>query len=177
MLEVELKARIDDPGAVRERLYDMQAVYECAVTERDLYFNSPSRDFGETDEALRLREAGGHYTLTYKGSRKTGHLLKAREEIICGVESAQTMEKILIALGFKPVAEVRKRREYYHVRGATVTLDSVEGLGDFIEIELESPAEVPASHLLELAASLGVTGKPIQDSYLELLEKSRKKEL
>ncbi|HRS92345.1 MAG TPA: class IV adenylate cyclase [Methanolinea sp.] len=175
MLEVELKARVDDLGAVRERLHTMRAVFECAVTERDLYLNSPARDFAKTDEALRLREAGGHYTLTYKGSRKTGHPLKAREEIICGIESGETMEKILVALGFRPVAEVRKRREYYHVRDATVTLDSVEGLGEFVEIELDSHAGVPASYLIDLAASLGVTGKPIQDSYLELLEKSRKK--
>ncbi len=174
MLEIELKARVDDIGAVRERLHGMHAVFESAVMERDLYLNSPSRDFGETDEALRLREAGGKYTLTYKGSRKPGSFLKAREEIICGVESGETMTKILIALGFRPVAEVRKWREYYRVRDATVTLDRVEGLGEFVEIELDPSAEAPSSYLVELAGALGVTGEPIQDSYLELLEKRKR---
>jgi adenylate cyclase class 2 len=173
MLEIELKARVNDIGAVRERLHGMHAVFEGAVMERDMYLNSPSRDFGETDEALRLRDAGGKHTLTYKGSRKSGSLFKAREEIICGVESSETMAKILLALDFQPVAEVCKWREYYRVWGAIVTLDKVEDLGEFVEIELDPLAGEPSSYLAELAEALGVTGDPIQDSYLELLEKKK----
>lgn len=169
MLEVELKARVRDLDAVRERLRSMHAVFESAGLERDVYFNAPSRDFGKTDEALRLREAGGRYTLTYKGSRSRDHPVKAREEIICGVESGEAMGKILEVLGFSAVAEVRKWREYYRLGKTIVTLDRVENLGEFIEIEMDPFADMPSSHLIDLAAALGVTEKPLQNSYLELL--------
>lgn len=173
MLEVELKVRVDDLDAVREKLRGANAVFENALVERDLYLNSPTHDFGKTDEALRLREAGGKYALTYKGSRKQGHALKAREEITCGVESCEAMMQILLALGFRPVAVVKKKREYYRLGNATVTLDTVEDLGKFVEIELDPSARDDPSLILGIAESLGITGESITDSYLELLEKKR----
>ncbi|MCQ8893871.1 MAG: class IV adenylate cyclase [Methanolinea sp.] len=170
MLEVELKARVADLSRVRQKLTSLHAEFEGRVLERDLYLDSPSRDFRVTDEALRLREADGRFTLTYKGQRRGDFALKAREELSCGLESGETMRKILLALGFSPVAEVVKSREYFRLPEATVTLDQVEGLGDFVEIEMRDPARTSPEDLIGLARDLGVTGEPIHESYLELLE-------
>lgn len=171
MLEIELKARVDNLGLVREQLHNLRAEQEARVMEHDLYMNAPHRDFGITDEALRIRHVGERYTLTYKGPKKQGFDLKAREELNCAVESGEVMTRIFLSLGFRRVAEVKKWREYYHFRDATVCLDEVEGLGDFVEIELNNPGDVerPAEYVVALGKEIGVTGKPILSSYLELL--------
>ncbi|MCU0633012.1 MAG: class IV adenylate cyclase [Methanolinea sp.] len=171
MLEIELKARVGDLPAVRERLLLLHAEPEGRVMERDLYLNAPHRDFGKTDEALRIRHAGGRCTVTYKGQKKRDFHLKAREELNCGVESGDVMTRIFLSLGFVEVAEVRKWREYFRFRDATVCLDEVEGLGEFVEIELNHPeaVEKPAAYVAALGKEIGVTGEPILSSYLELL--------
>lgn len=171
MLEIELKASVENLTDIRERLRILQAEPEGGVLERDFYFNAPHRDFGETDEALRIRYAGGRCTVTYKGPKKQDFHLKAREELNCRVESGEVMHRIFTSLGFCLVAEVRKWREYYQFRGATVCLDQVEGLGEFVEIELNDPGafENPGGYVATLAEEIGVTGRPILSSYLELL--------
>lgn len=171
MLEVEIKARVPDLVQVRERILLGHAGTPVRVHERDIYYNAPHRDFGTTDEALRLRYAGGTCTLTYKGKKMKEYRLKAREELNCGVESGEMMETILQRLGFVRVAEVEKWREYYSFRGATVSLDEVKGLGSFVEIEAPgSPVQNnPEEFVREIAKELGVVGEPILSSYLELL--------
>ena len=171
MLEVEIKARVPDLVPIRERILLSHAGIPVRVHERDTYYNAPHRDFGTTDEALRLRYADGTCTLTYKGKKIKGYRLKAREELNCGVESGEMMEMILKRLGFTLVADVEKWREYYSYRGATVSLDEVKGLGSFVEIEAPgSPGqENPEEFVREIAKELGVESEPILASYLELL--------
>ena len=53
--EVELKFRLDDPAALAARLDELGAQRGGTVEQRDRYFNHPSRDFAQTDEALRIR--------------------------------------------------------------------------------------------------------------------------
>ncbi|MDD1705736.1 MAG: class IV adenylate cyclase [Methanoregulaceae archaeon] len=171
MLEIEIKARVPDLDLIRERILLSHAGTPVRVHEKDIYYNAPHRDFGTTDEALRLRYAGGTCILTYKGKKMQEYRLKAREELNCGVESGEMMELILRRLGFLRVAEVEKWREYYSYRGATVSLDEVKGLGSFVEIEAPgSPAaENPEEFVRAIAKELGVEGEPILASYLELL--------
>jgi adenylate cyclase class 2 len=176
MLEIELKARVNDLAEVRKKLFSLHAEREGRVLERDLYLNAPHRDFGVTDEALRIRHAGEKCTVTYKGQKKPGFHLKARDEFNCGVESGDVMARIFLSLGFTRVAEVTKWREYYRFRDATVCLDEVERLGEFVEIELKDPGgvEFPAEHVVALGKEIGVTGEPILLSYLELLLEKEK---
>lgn len=172
MLEVEIKARVPDLGAIRERLIAHAGGSPAPrVHERDIYYAAPHRDFGETDEALRLRFSKETWTLTYKGEKLKSYRAKAREELNCRVESGALMEEILLRLGFSKVAEVEKWREYYLFRGATVSLDEVKGLGTFVEIEAPGlPAgQDPEGYVREIAGEIGVTGEPILSSYLELL--------
>ena len=53
----------------------------------------------------------------------------------------------------------------------TVTLDDVEGLGRFIEIEIltEDDTKDAAERIGAVAKGLGVDGPPIYTSYLEML--------
>ena len=80
--------------------------------------------------------------------------------------------ELLERLGFRRVAVVKKVREVYRVGPFEVTLDSVEGLGDFVEIELKEGAsslEEAEEKVLALARELGIEEEPIKQSYLELI--------
>jgi adenylate cyclase class 2 len=171
MLEVEIKTRVEDLGAIRERLLLNHASPSLRIYEHDIYYNAPDRDFGKTDEALRLRYTEDGCLLTYKGPKIKEYRLKAREELNTGVESGNVMGAILERLGFTAVAEVEKWREYYEYRGTLVSLDEVKGLGTFVEIEARTgpTGENPQEVVMEIAKEIGVEGEPILASYLELL--------
>ena len=175
MLEVEAKFAVRDLDAIRSRLESMGARKGRRQQEQDVYYNAPHRDFGETDEALRLRYHNGAVTLTYKGPKRGEYRYKARTELNCGIEAGSVMEGILEALGFVRVAEVKKVREYFHYQGALISLDRVEGLGTFVEIEVVGSEGDggPSAKIAALAEELGVDGPPILESYLELLLSTR----
>jgi adenylate cyclase class 2 len=187
MYEVELKVRADH-GAVRDRLDALGATRVGRVRQVDTYYDAPHRDFAETDEALRVREetavAGGsgerrdrddgtETRLTYKGPLVERES-KTREEAETAVADADAMRAVLDGLGFEPAATVEKERERYRAEGYTVTLDAVDGLGEFVEVETEVPGEAGVEAARESATALlerlGLDPKAgIRTSYLGLL--------
>jgi len=175
MYEVELKIRANH-DTVRERLDTLGAERLGAVTQVDTYYDAPHRDFAETDEALRIRreESDGESAtrVTYKGPLVEA-ASKTRQEVETGVADADRFDDILDALGFSPAAVVEKERERYAFDGYTVTLDTVAGLGEFVEIEREAPEsavestrEGAVSHLRDLGLD---PDDQLRTSYLGLL--------
>ena len=57
MIEFELKVKVSALGPIRDRLVALKATVDGVRHEHDIYYNSPVRDFGTTDEALRVRYA------------------------------------------------------------------------------------------------------------------------
>jgi adenylate cyclase class 2 len=171
MLEFELKVRISSLDPVRKQLIGHKARFCGRVHERDMYYNAPHRDFGVTDEAIRVRYTNDHAVVTYKGAKIKASGLKAREELNMVVDSGAVFEQILDRLGFTRTAEVNKWRENYRLFEAAVTLDEVENLGTFVEIEIlaEDENSNPAARIEEIAQEIGVYGEPILASYLEML--------
>ena len=140
MYEVEVKVPAA-LAAVRERLETLGATRRGSVVQADTYYNAPHRDFAETDEALRIRSErpadGPEEThVTYKGSL-VDEETKTREEFETGIDDAETTDAILTSLGFEPTATVRKDRERFSLDGYTITLDSVDGIGEYVEVETE----------------------------------------
>ena len=167
MLEIEIKSRCDDLSAVRERLEAMGAHGLHTVQQSDLYLKHPCRDFSITDEALRIRNEGDFSVMHYKGPR-ISKLSKTREEISMPIEHPERMVEILERLGFREGFVVKKSRTSYMVDECEVSLDSVEGLGDFVEVEYAGNGSDGEMVVNSLADSLGVHGREMR-SYLELL--------
>ncbi|WP_123621378.1 class IV adenylate cyclase [Halorubrum sp. CSM-61] len=193
MYEVEIKVPAD-VDAVRERLREAGAERVDARRQRDAYYDAPHRDFAETDEALRVRREsplpdgiGGEAEsapagadpapettkLTYKGPL-LDEGSKTRAEHETEVDDGEAMAGALSGLGFEPAAVVEKRREFWSFAGFTVTLDRVEGVGEFVEIEREVDDEgaIEATRDEALAAldRLGLDGdSQVRTSYLGLL--------
>jgi len=171
MMEYEVKIRVGDLQPLRARLAALGNRPATRLTERDLYLNSPNRDFSRTDEALRIRSTEGAASLTYKGPKIGLAGVKAREEIIVSVDPKEAMEEILFRLGFTRTAVVEKTRETYRVEGTFVALDEVKGLGSFVEIEAPSGlGEGEAIALISrVRGDLEVRGEETPLSYLEMI--------
>jgi adenylate cyclase class 2 len=167
MLEIEIKTRSKNNSQVEKVLLDRGATPMGEQDQVDEYFNHPCRDFAETDEALRLRK-DSKGKITYKGP-KIDRFTKTREEIEMEIDDLDKMAAILVHLGFRSVARVKKKRKEYVLDGVTVSLDSVEGLGDFVELEVQGndPAE-GRSRVERLRDQLGLAGSE-RRSYLEML--------
>lgn len=171
MFEVETKIRIPDLPEIRSRLVRIHAGSPSVSDQRDVYYNHPMRDFGRTDEALRIRYEGDRCTLTYKGPKLATKGAKTREEFNLTVESGENLEEILRRLGFVRSAEVRKHREEFDLGSASVALDEVNGLGSFVEIEVmaHDAGEGAEKEIEQIKGELGIEGPHIPQSYLELL--------
>lgn len=174
MLEVEAKVALDGPEALRATLHRLGAAASAAVVEVDVFFAHPQRDLAANDEALRLRslaarqEAGpAAFELTHKGPRQPG-AYKAREERT--VRLADDPTALLGALGFRPTLRLRKTRERHRLGTLEVTLDHVEGLGWFAEVEALGPDARAAEAAVQAALrELGLQGRPrVTGSYVEL---------
>lgn len=181
-MEVELKFPVEDIAITAAQLSALGAEVTPAQEERDLYYAHPVRNFAQTDEALRIRQKGGQCFLTYKGPKIDPHT-KTRQEIDlqlpAGPETFAAWDELLQALGFRPVAEVRKQRRKaflsWQGRRVEISLDEVAELGFFVELELMSdPAGLDSarSALLALAEQLGLRQSE-RRSYLELLLEKR----
>lgn len=175
MLEVELKVKVPSLEPIRKFLGEKGAENLGRIHEHDIYYNAPHRDFGVTDEAVRVRYTNDHALVTYKGAKIKKFGLKAREELNTAVESGEVFEKMLDRLGFTKTTEVDKWRENYRFSGAAICLDEVNELGTFVEIEIMTSDENShaEAEIKRIAKEIGVTGEPILASYLELLLSKR----
>ncbi|MBU1130950.1 class IV adenylate cyclase [Patescibacteria group bacterium] len=139
--EVEIKLRINDDEVenIIKILYDYGAVFKEEICEHDIYFTAPHRDFIATKECLRIRERNGQLELTYKGPSTDEMLTKEqywKSEIDILINtSIDKMEYLLELLDFKKVADFRKIRKKFLFDKKTITLDKIENLGYFLEIE------------------------------------------
>jgi adenylate cyclase class 2 len=178
MLEVEVKYRNADRAAVVATLLDWGATFAQDRADADLYFQAPDRDLKATDEAFRLRRIGPTNYLTYKGPKRDADT-KTRTEIEVplgdGDQAAADAERLLVALGYKPVITVRKKRRVYKFARdgfeMEACFDTVEGVGEFVELEIlaeEAQYEAAKAVLLAAAAELGLTEME-RRSYLGLV--------
>ena len=167
-LEVEIKAYCDNIDEIRQGITSLGGESLGPRDETDIYYNHPERDFAETDEALRIRKVDKKYILTYKGP-KIGTRSKTRVEKEVALDSFDTMNDILVCLGFIETGRVSKRRERFKLDEVEICIDSVQGLGDFVELEkISSEREKTEDNLFALAAKLGLS-RFERKSYLELV--------
>ncbi len=175
MIEVESKYWSPGNSTVIVALNKLNAKKLYELTMEDVYFSNPARDFGKTDEAVRLRKTEDGTELTYKGPRMKAGSAKAREEITVKVADALSIQRILERLGFKEAYVVTKRRTAYQLDKLKVEVDSVDGLGDFIELEVLTESPERATALLETARSELGLSRLEPKTYLELLIERKEK--
>lgn len=161
-VEVEAKVALPQgPAALREALRRLGARAGPAAVEEDAFFAHPARDLAAADEALRLRRTAEGFELTHKGPRAEGPMKSRRETT---VRTTDDPTALLQALGFRRSLRLRKRRERHRLGALEVTLDEVDGLGWFAEVEGPDAAAVEDG-----LRRLGLERLPrLRESYVEL---------
>lgn len=176
--EVELKFPVGTVDSVLRWLRDRGVDADEVLEQSDVYFNHPSRNFAETDEAFRIRSVNGRHRVTYKGPL-VDEVTKTRKEIELPFgevpEDGDRFAEVLALLGFRPNRPVRKTRTPFHLswdeRPVEICVDEVDGLGTFIELETaadEADLDDARNSLLRLADELGLENSE-RRSYLVLL--------
>ncbi len=178
MIEVEVKAKIENFDDMKKKLENLGAIKSKKEFQEDIYFNSPIVDFANTDEALRIRTTKENEKtnifITYKGP-KIDSKSKTRKEIEIAIEDSEKCSDIFQNLGFTKVRAVRKNRQYYTYKNFEISLDDVEGLNPYMEIEISledgNDYSEAQEKIFELFSKLGIEDGFERTSYLELLEK------
>lgn len=177
--EIEIKLPIADKGGVHAKLLQLGFQEEDRIRECDMYYNSAYHDVKKLGEALRIRKSTNLLTgmmktqINFKG-KKIDKVSMSRQEYETVVEDAESMEQILKSLDFLPVAGVEKTRIYLQREEITACLDQVDGLGDFLELEViaheETLRESYLGNMEQLLTALGLSMKDtVRTSYLGML--------
>lgn len=173
MIEVEVKAEINSFNEMETKLEKLGAKKSKKEIQEDIYFASPIVDFAETDEALRIRSTNNNTFITYKGP-KLNDKAKTRKEVEMTIESAKKAKDIFEEIGFREVRSVKKNRQYYTYKNFEISLDDVEGLRPYMEIEIaledNNNYSDAQDEIFKLFEKLGITDGFERTSYLELLE-------
>ncbi|BCS91985.1 hypothetical protein L3N51_00131 [Metallosphaera sp. J1] len=169
VIEREIKVKLSlDPQFLIDRLLQEGYEYVGKEIQEDIYLNGDSRDFRKTDEALRIRLVNDKIELTYKGP-KMGSKSKSREEITVSLDDKESMIRILEKLGYRVAQSVRKTRHVLRKGEFNICVDTVEGLGNFLEIEgIDVKEERLLDFFKEFRSKFGINGEIITKSYLEL---------
>ncbi|HEV2445898.1 MAG TPA: class IV adenylate cyclase [Candidatus Sulfopaludibacter sp.] len=134
--ETEIKLAVANAGAARRALRAAGFhVSRRRVLEANTIFDTPKLALRRSRTLLRLREAGGVATLTYKGAPLPARH-KVREELESELTDPGNMRTILERLGYRVMWCYEKyRTEYRLERGAGMAMLDETPIGVYLELE------------------------------------------
>ena len=166
--EIEAKLKVDSLLEIEKRLERLNAEFVEEQYQSDTHFDDTDGTLLNADSCLRLRCQKANdttkYFITFKGAKEQSDY-KKRVEIETAVTDGESMEKLLIALGYKKKMLIEKTRRLYKYGGCEVALDYLKLLGEFVEIE--GPGE---KEINEVQKSLGLENvSHVPKSYAALI--------
>ena len=125
----------------------------------DIYFTPKHKNFLDKEyvtEWLRLRKTENNNTINYKRWLPEDEIVKTHcDEYEITINDIHAMELMLNSLEFREIIRVDKTRESWTIQEVEVSIDSVVGLGCFIELEaIEKVEEESISKILAQFDSL-----------------------
>lgn len=166
---IEIKARIDSVDALLPRARAIADDGPTEIVQDDTFFPCPNgrlklRAFSETAGEL----------IFYQRPDRAGP--KESFYVISRTPSPNTLREVL-SLAYGASGRIRKHRTLFMVGRTRVHLDRVEGLGEFLELEVvlseneTTESGVKVAH--ELLAKLGISTKQlIVGAYIDLLRQT-----
>jgi homotetrameric cytidine deaminase len=163
---VELKATDPDPERSLAVCLELGASDEGTLVQRDTYFRVP-------EGRLKLREEapGGAVLIQYfRADRPEAR--ESRYRVVPVDEAEATRHALADALG--TLAVVDKERHLFLWEGVRIHLDTVHGLGSFVELEGVAPEDSDLSgehdRVAQLSEALGIDeARILSDSYSDLI--------
>ena len=166
---IEIKARLDSIDAIEPKAAALAGSGPTAIAQDDTFFRC-----GTGRLKLRAFSAEKGELIYYR--RANEHGPKESFYVISPTESTDTLRECL-SLAHGQVGRVIKQRTLYLVGRTRVHLDRVQGLGDFLELEVVladgEPTEAGMQEARALMTQLGVDPAQLIDTaYVDLLTKT-----
>lgn len=167
--EVELKYRLKTRSQFLEILESMN--HEVMLLENleiDSYFDTKDGALRTANKSLCIREI--------EPSGVKLWIVKGPELDRCeamNITDANKAKSILETMGYDLVLSIKKTRSIYFLGKYHITIDHLDGLGDFVEFAImtndENLIDIYKAELLELAGVFGLSSKDLENkSYREL---------
>lgn len=141
MLEVELKAVVEDAAVTRKQLEAAGARLTFAGRMEDRRYDTPDGRFARRDVVIRLRvyrpsDSGPTEAfLDWKGASSSDSGYKVRDELSTTVGDAETLAAILDRLGFVVTREVDREIWQYKLGAAMVRFEQYPRMDVLLEVE------------------------------------------
>jgi adenylate cyclase class IV len=164
---VEIKARIERVEALAPRVAALADEGPIALVQDDTFFRCPNGRL-----KLRAFPTGEGELIFYRRPDQPGP--KESCFWISPTASPDSLRETL-TLACGQAGRVRKHRTLYRAGRTRIHLDRVEGLGDFLELEVVmaegEPAEAGAAEAHALLATLGIGPEQlVERAYVDLLD-------
>jgi predicted adenylyl cyclase CyaB len=168
---IEIKARVRDLTDLHKRAALISDTPVQIIPQEDTFFNTPHG-------RLKLRQlAPGHGQLVYYERGNSAGPKRSDYLLVETCSPSELKDALASALGVRGI--VRKTRSLYLVGQTRLHVDEVEGLGQFMELEVvlrpeQSDAEGQAI-ADDLMVKLGVAESDLlEGAYMDLLEEKNK---
>ena len=164
---IEIKARVRDFSAMKDRAESLSDTPVQVIPQEDTFFNTPQGRL-----KLRVLAPDQGQLIFYTRPDQEGP--KRSEYHISHTSDPENLRQVLaLAYGIRGV--VRKTRYLYLAGQTRIHLDDVEGLGQFMELEVvlrEGQSDAGGRAIAEgLMADLGVESSDLLErAYMDLLE-------
>jgi adenylate cyclase class 2 len=171
-IEIEAKLKVDSLSEIEQKLTELGAEFLTEQIQMDYFFDDANTTLTAGDRCLRLRrqliEGSEKFILTYKGAKEESNY-KKRREIEIEIADSESMQKLLLALGYERVLTIEKKRRLWQLGRCAVALDRLSLLGDFVEIEGPDNEEIA-----DAQQKLGLAELPhIEKSYAQLIKEEQ----
>jgi predicted adenylyl cyclase CyaB len=167
---IEIKARVPDPSALRARAIALATGGPEIIEQTDTFFTVQRGRL-----KVRAFADGTGELIAYERADDEGPKTSSYVRAVSPDSSAcvSALRAVLPVRG-----EVVKRRELIMIGRTRVHLDQVEGLGAFVELEVvlrnDESEEAGEREARELMSALGIdAGALVSGAYIDLLEKPR----
>lgn len=203
-VEIKLQLTKQSAAQIEEKLVQMGFSYEDTIIQEDRYYDNEDSFIRQSGQALRLRsikneKRESETVITFKG-KKLDQISMTRQELETSVGNPEVLDGILQALLFHVIPPVvRKTRKEFTRKTSNLHLsqgnqkyiettdkgeipevemhaciDHVDGLGDFLELEIMAEEEKRESALGVIENLLHTLGYRLEDtstnSYLSMLQ-------
>ena len=173
--EVELKYRIHSKSDFLDILYSIphEVMVEDNI-ESDWHFDTPEGRLSDQGKSLSIR--------TMEPSGIQLWIVKGPEPDRCeatNISDAVKARSMLETMGYKNVLHTKKIRSIYFIDKFHITVDALQGIGDFAEFAImtddESMLSTYKRELTTLASQFGLTDSALQtQSYKQMfMEKAQ----
>jgi len=163
---VEIKARVDDLDAMARKAAAFATQGPIEIVQDDTFFTCPSGRL-----KLRVFSPASGELIFYQRADARGP--KESFYLRSPTSAPDTLREVLM-LAYSASGRVRKHRTLYLAGRSRIHLDRVEGLGDFVEIEVvladADDAEGGVREAHDLMTSLGIeASRLVAGAYVDLL--------